>query len=84
MEQLLTGIVRIEQMADFVAGADNQAWQKQDVNDELKARLRGAFDVYVENVKGMEAALRKMMEKLVLDPEGKVSSRRLCACQRRR
>ncbi|KAF3047029.1 hypothetical protein E8E12_010603 [Didymella heteroderae] len=73
VEQLLTGIVRIEQMTDFVAGAGSQAWGKQDINDGLKDRLRGAYDVYVENVKGMEIALRKIMEKLALDPAGKIA-----------
>ncbi|KAH6625409.1 hypothetical protein C7974DRAFT_200955 [Boeremia exigua] len=71
VEQLLTGIVRIEQMTDFVASAGAQAWREAGFDSKLRDRLRGSYEIYVENVRGMEMALRRMMLKLALDPEGK-------------
>lgn len=72
IEQLFTGIVRIEQMADFMASTGSGIWRQQDIEARLKDRLRGSYKIYFDNVQGMESALRKMMEKLALDREGKV------------
>ncbi|XPS80471.1 hypothetical protein M3J07_012448 [Ascochyta lentis] len=71
LEQLLTGIVRIEQMANFVASAGGQLWQEAHFDSKLRNRLKGSYEIYVENMKGIEMALRKMMKKLGLDPDGK-------------
>jgi hypothetical protein len=72
IEQLLTGIVRNEQMSECITGS--QFWKCTDIELKLKNRLRGAYDIYVDNVRGMEASLQKMMEKLALNPDGKVRS----------
>ncbi|KAF2470024.1 uncharacterized protein BDR25DRAFT_304010 [Lindgomyces ingoldianus] len=69
LEQLLTGIVRGEHMDDFLSNRD--LWKEKYVDAKLKSRLRGAYDIYLGNVRGMEIELRKMMEKLVLGPDGK-------------
>ncbi|KAF2126815.1 hypothetical protein P153DRAFT_297008 [Dothidotthia symphoricarpi CBS 119687] len=71
MEQLLTGIVRIEHMANFVSNAGSDIWKERDIEMKLKDRLRGAYEIYIENVKGMELACNLMMKKLALDPDGK-------------
>ncbi|KAF2658683.1 hypothetical protein K491DRAFT_676272 [Lophiostoma macrostomum CBS 122681] len=72
LEQLLTGIVRIEQMADFLLTPGGEMWREMDVDAKLKDRLRSAYQVYLDNVRGMEVSLKKMMEKLALGEDGKV------------
>jgi hypothetical protein len=73
IEQLLTGIVRVEQMNEFISGGS--FWKEAGIELQLKNRLRGAYEIYVANVRGMEASLLKMREKLALDPDGKVRAR---------
>lgn len=70
LEQLLTGIVRVEHMADFLSNTGT--WRDSDVEPKLKDRLRGAYAIYMDNVKGMEVVLETMMEKLALGADGKV------------
>jgi hypothetical protein len=72
LEQLLTGIVRIDRMADFLSKPGGDAWRDSDVDPKLKERLRGAYSIYIDNVRGMEVSLRQMMEKLALGANGKV------------
>jgi hypothetical protein len=72
LDQLLTGIVRIDQMAYFIASVGGETWQEAGIEQKLKERLHDAYHVYLENVKGMEEALQAIMEKLALDPDGKV------------
>ncbi|ORY13201.1 hypothetical protein BCR34DRAFT_623972 [Clohesyomyces aquaticus] len=69
LEQLLTGIVRGEHMAEFLTR--RELWQDKEVEQKLKDRLRGAYAIYLGNVRGMDAELRRMMQKLVLGPDGK-------------
>ncbi|KAF2740112.1 hypothetical protein EJ04DRAFT_559137 [Polyplosphaeria fusca] len=73
LEQLLTGIVRVEQMAQFLAAPGGEGWQNfgLEVEAKLRDRLRGAYDLYVGNVEGMERALSKIVEKLRLGADGK-------------
>lgn len=68
LEQLLTGIVRIEEMSTFIENPRS----RPDVDLRLKRRLRDSYEVYFANVKGMKNALAMMMERLVLGPDGKV------------
>lgn len=72
LEQLLTGIVRVEHMADFLTNPGEGVWQDAEVESKLKGRLRSAYQIYIDNVRGMEVSLKKMMEKLALDKDGKV------------
>lgn len=73
IEQLLNGIVRIEQMETFLSSPRGDIWRDDDVNSKLKDRLRGAYEVYRDNVEGMKTSLQAIMEKLALDPDtGKV------------
>lgn len=72
LEQLLVGIVRIEQMSDLLTSPSGTAWYHAGVEIQLKERLRGSYEIYIDNVSGMEQSLRRMMEKLALDPDGKV------------
>jgi hypothetical protein len=72
LEQLLTGIIRVEQMADFLAKPGGDLWRKADVDKKLKDRLRSVYQVYIDNVRGMEVSLKRMMEKLALGADGKV------------
>ncbi|XPS78885.1 hypothetical protein M3J09_010884 [Ascochyta lentis] len=69
LEQLLTGIVRADEMAAFIA---NPA-AHPDVDLRLRKRLREGYDTYFANVRGMETALAVMMVKLALGPDGKFS-----------
>jgi hypothetical protein len=68
LEQLVTGIVRIDEMAAFIADPAKYP----EVNLQLKERLRGGYDVYFANIRGMESALETMMAKLALSPDPKV------------
>jgi hypothetical protein len=70
LEQLSTGIVRTEEMAAFMA---NPAAHPE-IDVQLKKRLRGGYDVYFANVRGLETALSAMMEKLKLGVDGKVGT----------
>jgi hypothetical protein len=72
LEQVLTGIVRIDQMAEFIASAGGEAWQEAGIEQKLKERLRDAYEIYLENIKGIEEVLRTIMERLALNPDGKV------------
>lgn len=72
LEQLLTGIVRIEQMDQLLSNPAGQLWHQADAETRLQERLAGAYDTYVKNVRGMDVALQTMMNKLALDIDGKV------------
>lgn len=73
IEQLLNGIVRLEQMETFLSSPRGDIWRDEDVNSKLKDRLRGAYEVYHDNVEGMKTSIKGIMGKLALDPEtGKV------------
>lgn len=73
LEHLLTGIVRIDRMAGMLANVGGEEWQDEFIEQCLKDRLRGAYEVYLANVQGMAGALQKIMDKLALAPDGKVS-----------
>ncbi|KAJ4319906.1 hypothetical protein N0V94_003678 [Neodidymelliopsis sp. IMI 364377] len=68
LEQLLTGIVRVDEMTAFIA--DPAAHPEVDLR--LKGILRDGYEAYFSNVRGMEVALATMMAKLKLDADGKV------------
>ena len=74
LEQLLTGIVRTEHMAELISDSQSDTWRTSDVDKKLRDRLRDAYDIYLDNMKGMEASLKMIGEKLALDHNGKVSS----------
>ena len=93
LEHLLTGIVRIDRMAEMLANVGGEEWQDEIIEQCLKDRLRGAYEVYLANVQGMAGALQKIMKKLALGPDGKVSHfssflipsaafMALCSCRR--
>lgn len=77
LEQLLTGIVRIEHMDELLANPGGQKWQDSEVDKALKDRLRSSYPVYFENIRGLDVALKHMMKKLALDEDGKVSGLRV-------
>jgi hypothetical protein len=79
LEQLLGGIVRIEHMSELLSNPGGDAWKNAEVESKLKDRLRNVYKIYLGNVRGMERSLRSIMEKLALDPEGKVSDGQ-CTC----
>jgi hypothetical protein len=70
LEQLLTGIVKNEHMADFISDPGGDAWRA--VGELLEVRLGGAYEIYLDNVRGMEASLKQMTEKLALAPDENV------------
>ena len=72
LEQLLTGIVRVDHMTDFLANPGGDAWRDLEVDSKLKERLRSAYGIYIDNVRGMELSLSHMKQKLALDSDGKV------------
>ena len=75
LEQLLTGIVEVEHMAEFLEEPGGRAWREAKIEVRLKDRLRSVYGIYMQNVMGMEEALGRMMEKLALGPDGKVRGR---------
>lgn len=70
VKQLLTGIVDLERMEEIVPGGD--LWRDSGIDLELKNRLCDGYHIYLQNVRGMEAALQRIRKKLALDPLGKV------------
>jgi hypothetical protein len=72
LERLLTGIIHIGRIAEYLNHPGGELWQNPDLDVKLQQRLRGSHEVYVDNVRGMNASLRKMMDKLALDSKGKV------------
>ena len=76
IETLLNGIASDERMSDIVAGGN--FWQEPDIELKLKDRLRDAYDIYLDNVCGMEASLQRFREKLALDQAGKVRHHSSC------
>lgn len=72
LEQLLTGIVHVEQMDLLLSDPSGQLWRAKDSELRLQERLGSTYDTYFENVKGMDAALQAMMLKMALDANGKV------------
>jgi hypothetical protein len=70
LEQLLTGIVKNEHMAEFISEPGGDAWVA--VGELLEVRLGSAYGIYLDNVKGMEASLKQMTEKLALASDEKV------------
>lgn len=75
IEQLLNGIVRIEQIETFLSSPRGDIWRDHDIDSKLKERLRGVYEIYRDNVEGMKTSLKGIMGKLALDPDtGKVRS----------
>ncbi|KAH6642192.1 hypothetical protein C7974DRAFT_350533 [Boeremia exigua] len=72
IQRLLTGIVRVEHMANLMEDPGGAAWHDQHLNDELEKRLGRAYDDYRDNMEAMKSALKTMMKKLALNAEGKV------------
>lgn len=72
VEQVLTGIVRTEHMAEFLNNVDGGIWKSKHIEAQLGSRLGSVYEVYMDNVKGMKLAIETMMDKLALDPKGKV------------
>ena len=71
-EALLTGIVHVDQMAFFLENPGGQLWRDPKIEKKIEERLKGAYEGYSETVVDMNAVLEKFMEKLKLDPAGKV------------
>ncbi|OCL02071.1 hypothetical protein AOQ84DRAFT_424460 [Glonium stellatum] len=71
-ETLLTGIVRVDQMSLFLEYPEGQLWHDLEIEEKLEERLKGAYAGYSETVEDMNTVLGKFMEKLKLDPAGKV------------
>ena len=71
-EALLTGIVRVDQMMLFLKNPGGQIWRDPKIEKKLEERLKGAYEGYAETVVDMKVVLEKFMEKLMLDPVGKV------------
>jgi hypothetical protein len=72
LERLLIGIIRIERIAEYLSHPGGELWRSLDLDVKLQERLRGSYEVYVDNVQGMNGALRNMMDRLALDSKGKV------------
>jgi hypothetical protein len=45
IEQVLTGVVRIEQMDAFLSGPDGDAWKGADIEGKLQDRLRSTYEI---------------------------------------
>jgi hypothetical protein len=72
VELLLIGIVRPEHMSEFISNVNSNAWQENDFKEKLRIRLGGSYEAYVVTLRGFQASLEKMIEKLGLAPDGKV------------
>lgn len=74
IEQLLTGIVRVENIADCINEPGGDRWRDVEIEHKLKVRLGKVYENYIDNVRGMASSLSQIMTKLALDPDGKVQS----------
>ncbi|KAF3003202.1 hypothetical protein E8E13_009636 [Curvularia kusanoi] len=72
LEQLLTGIVRVEHIADCIDNPGGDCWRDVEIEKRLKVRLGSVHENYIDNVRGMASSLSQIMNKLALDPCGKV------------
>jgi hypothetical protein len=53
LERLLIGIIRIERIAEYLSHPVGELWRSPDLDVKLQERLRGSYEVYVDNVQGM-------------------------------
>jgi hypothetical protein len=74
LEQLLTGVVRVEHMSDFLSNPVGEVWRDASIEAKLKDRLRAAYQIYMKNINGMEMRSKEMREKLALNADGTVSA----------
>jgi hypothetical protein len=72
LELLLGGLVTVEHMTDLLFNPGGDGWRDAKLDSQLRDRLRNAYDVYFRNVDGLNRSLVMIMEKLALDPDGKV------------
>ncbi|KAF2182091.1 hypothetical protein K469DRAFT_691691 [Zopfia rhizophila CBS 207.26] len=70
-EQLLTGVVAVDQMQDFLDNPGGELWHDSNVGNALRERLRDCHEVCIDNIRNMEKVMNKIMEKLKLGPDGK-------------
>lgn len=71
-ELLLTGIVPVERMDDFLNSPAGQTWSELQVKQRLQERLQGAYETCVEHVLELDRLIKKIMKKLKLDEHGQV------------
>lgn len=72
-EQLLTDIVPVHQMEELLKDPRSTSWESPEVTRRLKARLRDSYEVYMERLKEMNAALKELRSRLDLDDSWQVS-----------
>ncbi|KAF6802904.1 hypothetical protein CSOJ01_11276 [Colletotrichum sojae] len=71
-DKLLLGLVPKSQIDSMVSERLDPAWLDPGLQDKIKARLHRSFDVFEGRVKDIESAIDEMIEKLDLQPGGKV------------
>jgi len=72
LEQLLGGIVEMEHMYEFLSNPGGEAWQDATIDERLRKRLGESYNVYFNNVAGMQCSMIEIKKKLGLDANGKV------------
>lgn len=71
-EKLLIGLVPSSQIEHMVDDPFGRLWRQDSVQDAIKARLWRSYELFHSIVKDMEAAIKDIMRRLDLQPDGKV------------
>jgi hypothetical protein len=72
-EQLLTDIVPVQQIEELLKDPRSTSWESPEVTRRLKARLRDSYEVYMERLKQMNAALEELRSRLDLNDSWQAS-----------
>ena len=71
-EKLLDGLVQPEDLEALINDPGGIAWSDSGLGRRLKERLQDSYDVYMETVKQLTAAVKDVQDKLGLDENGTV------------
>ncbi|KAF2728681.1 hypothetical protein EJ04DRAFT_581165 [Polyplosphaeria fusca] len=71
INMLLIGVVRHQDMKNFLANPCGDVWKDPKFERKLKERLDKTYDSYIDTITQMNATTEKFKERLKLDPSGK-------------
>ncbi|ORY02186.1 hypothetical protein BCR34DRAFT_605666 [Clohesyomyces aquaticus] len=67
---LLKGVVRDDDMADFLANPCGERWKEEKFDRSLKDRLGSSYVSFIETIKQMNRTIERFKRQLKLDAEG--------------
>lgn len=72
-EELLNGIDPASIVDTMLDNPGGTAWEDSEIDQQLKARLQGAYDPYMATLEDMKEAVEEIRSRLRIDKIGKVS-----------